>query len=287
VTELTRPQVVADLLRKHGLRPTKGLGQNFLVDRNALLRIVDAASLQGTETCLEIGPGLGTLTVELARLSRQVIAIEKDKKLIPVLQETLDGHPNTELIMGDALHVDYSALLSRYASPYKTVANLPYYITTPLMMSLLESSVPWERLVFLVQKEVAERILAAPGTEAYGSLTVAVQYYASAEIVAHIGPGAFFPPPKVASTVVCLTGRGDPDAYYGVHSRKTFFRTVRAGFQQRRKTLLNALSSSAFSKEAVRVAMASVGLPENIRGEVLDVKTFAELSNILWELARQ
>ena len=286
VNDLTRPSVVAGILNEYGIKPTKGLGQNFLVDHNALMRIIAAADLTGDETCLEIGPGLGTLTRELADRSRQVVTIEKDKKLIPVLAETLSGHSNIELVMGDALEEDIAALLSKHAPPYKAVANLPYYITKPLIMTLLECPLQWQRLVFLVQKEVADRLTAKANTVDYGTLTLAVEYFAEATVVATISPKAFVPAPKVASSVVLLVSRENPDEFFGVASRETFFHTVRIAFQQRRKTLLNALSggSQPFDRVVVKAAIGEAQLSEGVRGETLDIGEFVRLANALHRL---
>ncbi|HSL93238.1 MAG TPA: 16S rRNA (adenine(1518)-N(6)/adenine(1519)-N(6))-dimethyltransferase RsmA [Bacillota bacterium] len=279
--DLTKPSVVAALLNRHGLRPSKGLGQNFLVDARALQKIVDAADVNEADTCLEIGPGLGTLTRELSRRCRRVIAIEKDRKLTPALADSLAGYENVELIWGDALQVDMMALLAPYPAPYKVVANLPYYVTTPILMSLLESGLPWDRLVFLMQKEVAQRIVAKAGSADYGALSVAVNYYAEAEIVAHVSPAAFFPPPKVSSAVLLLRGIGDPTTHHGVNDQKVFFSTLRAAFGQRRKTLLNALSAGGtpLGKEELRQIIVGLGLREDIRGEALSLADFVRLSN--------
>ncbi len=279
--DLTKPSAVAALLKRHELRPSKGLGQNFLVDKRTLERIVDAAAVGETDTCLEIGPGLGTLTRELSLCCKQVIAIEKDRKLTPVLAESLAGRNNVKLVWGDALHEDVAALLSPYPAPYKVVANLPYYITTPILMALLESGLAWDRLVFLVQKEVAERIAAKAQSDAYGALSVAVAYYAAAEIVAHVPPAAFFPPPKVSSTILLLKAIQDPAIHHGVSDRKAFFATVKAAFGQRRKTLLNALSAGSINvgKDELRQIIAGLGLREDIRGEALALADFVRLSN--------
>ncbi|HSL92978.1 MAG TPA: 16S rRNA (adenine(1518)-N(6)/adenine(1519)-N(6))-dimethyltransferase RsmA [Bacillota bacterium] len=279
--DLTKPSAVAALLKKYDLRPSKGLGQNFLVDGHALQKIVDAAAVRGEDTCLEIGPGLGTLTRELSRRCQRVIAIEKDRKLTPVLAESLAECPNVALVWGDALQVDIAALLVPYPAPYKVVANLPYYITTPILMGLLESGLPWDRLVFLMQKEVAQRIVAKPGSADYGSLSVAVGFFAQAEIVAHVPPTAFFPPPKVSSTVLLLRAIADPTKHHGVLDQKVFFATLKAAFGQRRKTLLNALSagSTHLGKDDLRQIIAGLGLREDIRGEALSLADFVRLGN--------
>lgn len=285
VNDLTRPSRVAELLRQFELAPSKGLGQNFLVDRNALTKIVDAAEINSNDTCLEVGPGLGTLTRELAERARSVIAIEKDKKLSPVLAHTLSSHPNVKVHFADALQVDIAALLADYEPPFKVVANLPYYVTTPLVMTLLESPVPFLRLVILVQKEVAERMCATPQTGDYGALSLAVQYYSEVSIVAKITPNCFFPPPKVASSVVMLQKRTNPAAYYGVKSPDLLFKLVRAAFGQRRKTLHNALSQGLdLERSDVQSLLQKCNIPENARGETLDLAAFVSLANTALEV---
>ena len=286
--DLTKPSVVAALLARHRLRPSKGLGQNFLVDSNALQRIVDAAEVTESDTCVEIGPGLGTLTRELSRRCRHVIAIEKDRKFTPVLADSLSECGNVEMVWGDALQVDMAALLAPHPGPYKVVANLPYYITTPILMSLLESGLPWERLVFLMQKEVALRIVAKPGSSDYGALSVAAGYYAQAQIVAHVPPQAFFPPPKVSSTVLLLQAIANPVEHHGVLDQKVFFATLKAAFGQRRKTLLNALAGGGthVSKDDLRQIIASLGLREDIRGEALSLADFVRLGNEIFQAGR-
>lgn len=282
MNDLVRPSRVSEVLRTHGLSPSKGLGQNFLVDRHALDKIVGAADVQREDVCLEIGPGLGTLTRELAERALKVLAIEKDKKLTPVLAETLAAYNNIELLFGDALEVDYHKLLEPYGPPFKVVANLPYYVTTPLIMQLLETGIKWERLVFLVQKEVAERMTAKPGTEACGSLSLAVQYYARVKTVAVIPPNAFFPPPKVSSAVVMLEGRDNPGQHFGLANEKLFFSLIRAAFGQRRKTLLNSLAAGLdVPKAEIQQALASCGIPESIRGETLGIESFVKIANQL------
>lgn len=286
--DLTKPSVVAALLKKHGLRPSKGLGQNFLVDGRSLQKIVEAAAVSRGDTCLEIGPGLGTLTRELSRNAGRVIAIEKDRKLMPVLADTLSDCDNVEIIWGDALQEDIPGLMSNHPAPYKVVANLPYYITTPILMGLLESGLPWDRLVFLMQKEVAARIVAKAGSADYGALTVAVAYYAAAEIVAQVQPSAFFPPPKVSSTVLLLRAIENPSRHHGVLDQKVFFATLKAAFGQRRKTLLNALTAGGthVGKEDLRGIIAGLGLREDIRGEALSLADFVRLSNEIFLFGR-
>lgn len=282
MNDLVRPSRVSELLRAHGLSPSKGLGQNFLVDRHALDRIVGAADVQSEDVCIEIGPGLGTLTRELADRAHTVLAIEKDKKLTPVLAETLAAYDNIQLQFADALDIDYRKLLDPYTPPFKVVANLPYYVTTPMIMQLLETGIKWERLVFLVQKEVAERMTAKPGTEDCGSLSLAVQYYALVKTIAVIPPNAFFPPPKVSSAVVLLEGRDRPDQHFGLTNEKLFFALIRAAFGQRRKTLLNSLSAGLdMPKADIQRALAGCGIADSVRGETLGIESFVKIANQL------
>jgi len=284
LNDLTRPSRVVELMRQFDLAPSKGLGQNFLVDRHALTKIVDAAEIDSGDTCLEIGPGLGTLTRELADRARMVIAIEKDKKLSPVLAHTLSPYSNIKVHFADALQVDIALLLAESTPPFKVVANLPYYVTTPLVMALLESTVPFLRLVILVQKEVAERMSATPEKGDYGALSVAVQYYSEVSIVAKIAPNSFFPPPKVASNVVLLKKRANPAAYYGVKDPELLFRFIRAAFGQRRKTLQNALSQGLeMPRGDIQALLQKCSIPENARGETLDIKAFVALANTALE----
>lgn len=278
--KLTRPTVVRDLLNRHDLHPSKGFGQNFLIDENVLNKIVVAAELCSSDEVIEIGPGLGTLTQALATHAGKVIAVEKDARLLPVLQETVGAMPNVRIINADALQVEYQSLLSAGSSP-KVVANLPYYITTPLIMGFLESGIGFSNLVFLVQREVAERMVAKPGGKEYGALSVAVQFRTDPSIAAHVSSNAFYPPPKVSSSVVRLVPRDI--SRHGLRATEAFFfRLVRLAFGQRRKILINALSSAvADGKEHVRGALDEMGLPENIRGESLSVQQFVSLANLL------
>lgn len=285
MNDLTRPSRVVELLRQFDLSPSKGLGQNFLVDRNVLEKIVALADIDSSDTCIEVGPGLGTLTRELAARAKRVVAIEKDKKLSPVLAHTLALCPNVDLCFADALQVNWSEFLALYTPPFKVVANLPYYVTTPLVMAFLESPLYFERLVILVQKEVAERMLATPLKGDYGALSVAVQYHCEVSVGAKIAATSFFPPPKVASSVVVLQRRADPAAYYSLNSQEIFFKIVRASFGQRRKTLRNALlGGTELSLSVVEAALARSTWPDNVRGETLDVKAFVALANIVAEL---
>lgn len=278
---LSKPSVVRELLSRHGLKPNKGLGQNFLVDAHYLSRIVTAADLTPLDTVLEVGPGLGTLTRALAESGASVIAIEKDIKLQPALAETLQGLP-VQLIAGDALEVDYLALLQGAAQP-KVVANLPYYITTPLILRLLQSKVNWRSLVMLVQAEVVRRIMAEPGQKEYGILGIAVQYFTCPSLVTAVPASAFYPPPQVASAVVRLLPQ-DPSVHGLQVGEDLFFRVVKAALGQRRKTLQNALEANlAFPRPLLGQVIADLGWSPNRRGETLAVSEFAALTNQLYQ----
>jgi len=282
MNDLTRPSRVAELLAEFKLSPHKGLGQNFLVDRNALEKIISLAEIDSGDTCIEVGPGLGTLTRELAARAKNVIAVEKDKKLSPVLAATLAECANVRLYFEDALEVAWHELLSNSGQQrLKVVANLPYYVTTPLVMAFLESPLYFERIVVLVQKEVALRMASAPAQSDYGALSVAVQYHAEVQIGAKIAPTAFFPPPKVASSVVVLKRRANPAAHYGLSKPEVFFKIVRAAFGQRRKTLRNALLGGDLDPSAVRQTLEHFPELSNARGEELSVQQFVLLSNTL------
>ncbi len=269
-----------DLLNRHGLHPSKGFGQNFLIDENALNRIIAAAELEQGDVVIEVGPGLGTLTQALAAQAGAVIAIEKDNRLLPALQETVGGMSNVRIINADALQVEYRSLLPAGCVP-KVVANLPYYITTPLIMGFLESGIAFSNLVFLVQREVAERMVAKPGGKDYGALSVAVQFRTEPSIATHVSPGAFYPAPKVSSSVVRLVPQDT--ARYGLETDEVFFfRIVRHAFGQRRKTLLNALAPVVNgNKELLKEVLKQIGVSENIRGEALSVQQFVALANVL------
>lgn len=287
MNDLIRPSRVAEVLNKFGLAPHKGLGQNFLVDAQALEKIVAAADIKGDELVVEIGPGLGTLTRELARRARHVIAVEKDKKLTPVLAETLADHINVEVMFRDALEVEWESRLAGQLPPYKVVANLPYYVTTPLLMGLLESRVRFSRLVFLVQQEVAQRMQAKADTREYGALSLAVQYYAEVKIKAIISPRAFFPPPRVSSAVVALEVRECPSAFFGLQDEKVLFRLIRAAFGQRRKTLANALTAGGFLRGEVLAALELCRIHPSTRGETLDLTAFVALAQAITRLREE
>ncbi len=283
-SDLTRPSVLKELLGRYGFSFSKSLGQNFLTDAGVLERIADGAQLDDTSYVLEVGPGAGTLTGCLAARAKKVVAVEIDGDLIPVLRETLSPFPNAEVVHGDIMKTDLAALTQEKfgGNPFCVVANLPYYITTPVVMLLLESNLPVAGLTLMVQKEVAARMLAQPGGKTYGALSVAVQYRTKPSLVCMAEPHCFLPQPKVASAVVHLEVLETPAAE--VSDEKFFFLLVKSAFGQRRKTLQNALGNSPFlrlSKETVQSALAGMGLPSDIRGEKLSVAQFAELSQLL------
>jgi 16S rRNA (adenine1518-N6/adenine1519-N6)-dimethyltransferase len=277
---LTSPSQVSALLQRHGLRPRKRWGQNFLIDRNTLDNVLRAAAVEPEDQILEIGPGLGTLTRELAERCRRVVAVEIDPLLIPILQgETLAGLSNVEVVPGDALEIDLASILERESatSLWKAVANIPYYITTPLIERLLSQKERLERIVLMVQREVADRLLAAPGSEEYGALSVFVQYHTIPELTARVSRAAFLPPPGVDSAIIRLRVRREPPV--PTRDEALFFRIVRAAFQQRRKTLLNALTTvPGLSRESAAAALERAGIASSRRGETLGLPDFARLT---------
>ena len=275
---IANPSVTRHILSAFHLRASKRLGQNFLVDASVVQGIVAASEVAAGETVLEIGPGIGTLTQGLAEAGARVVAVEIDKKLPAVLAETLRGYENITIVPGDILKLNIVETLG--LSPgetFKVVANLPYYITTPIIMTLLEQRLPIERLVTMVQKEVAVRMTARPGSKDYGALSIAVQYFTEPRMVMDVPPRAFLPAPEVRSTVVACTIRDVPRVQ--PLDERFFFRLTRAAFGQRRKTLLNALTGAGLTKEAIRAALAVAGVPENARGEQLSLEAFARLAD--------
>ena len=275
------------ILEKYDLYPKKKYGQNFLIDSNILESIVSAADITKDDFVLEIGPGIGTMTQYLCEAARQVVAVEIDKMLIPILKDTLSEYDNVEVINQDVLKLDIKALAQEKnnGKPIKVVANLPYYITTPIIMGLFESKVPIESITIMVQKEVADRMQVGPGTKDYGALSLAVQYYAKPQIIANVPPNCFMPRPKVGSAVIQLVRYEEPPVQ--VENEKLMFRLIRASFNQRRKTLINGLKNSQeldFSKEEIEKAMAETGIPANVRGEALTLKEFADLANAFHKL---
>ncbi len=259
-------------------------GQNFIVDPGILEEIVFSAGITEDDLVLEIGPGIGTLTQYLCVYAGEVVAVEVDRMLIPVLEDTLQGYPNVEVIHDDILKVDIRRIAEEknHGRPIKIVANLPYYITTPIIMNLLEKQVPFESITIMVQKEVAERMQAGPGTKDYGALSLAVQYYSQPEVVASVPPKCFMPRPKVDSAVIRLDARTEPAVR--VDDEELLFKLIRASFNQRRKTLVNGLKNSEdldFSKDEIEQAITAVGKPLTVRGETLTMDEFAALANAL------
>ncbi len=281
---LTHPSELKELLTRHGFSFSKSLGQNFLIDENVLNKIIAAADVNKEVCALEIGPGAGTLTNRLAMECKSVVAIEIDSALLPILDETMGEYDNFTLIHNDVLKVDLPKLTKESFgdAPFCVAANLPYYITTPVIMGLLEARLPITSMTLMVQKEVADRMAAKEGTKDYGALSVAVQYYTEPSLVCKAEPHCFIPQPKVASSVVNLKVYDKPRVQ--VEDEKKFFALVKSAFGQRRKTLVNALCKSphiSVSKEKVENALNKMGLDLSIRGERLSVKQFATLSNLL------
>ena len=278
------PKNTIEILQKYNFNFQKKFGQNFLIDTRVLERIVTEAGVTKDDMVLEIGPGIGTLTQYLCEHARKVIAVEIDKNLIPILSDTLSEYSNVQVLNEDILKVDIAALaeIENEGKPIKVVANLPYYITTPIIMGLFESHVPIDSITIMVQKEVADRMQTGPGNKDYGALSLAVQYYAKPEIVANVPPNCFMPRPNVGSAVIRLTKHQIPRVE--VKDEKLMFRIIRASFNQRRKTLQNGLKNSPelnVSKEQVVNALKEMSLPENVRGETLSLEQFARLSDLL------
>lgn len=281
---LGEPQHTIAVLQKYNFHFQKKFGQNFLIDTHVLERIISEAGVTKEDFVVEIGPGIGTMTQYLCEAAGAVAAVEIDKNLIPILHDTLSGYDNVEIINEDILKVDISALAMEKngGKPIKVVANLPYYITTPIIMGLFESHVPIESITVMVQKEVADRMQCGPGSKDYGALSLAVQYYAKPEIVANVPPNCFMPRPNVGSAVIRLTRHEKPPVE--VIDENLMFRLIRASFNQRRKTLVNGLKNASdldFTKEQIEAAITSIGQPLTIRGEALTLEQFAQLSNIL------
>ena len=284
VPSLGKPKETIEVLKKHDFTFQKKFGQNFLIDTHVLDKIVAAAAITKDDFVIEIGPGIGTMTQYLATAAREVLAVEIDRALIPILEETLREYPNVTILNKDILKVDLKEIVTKEndGKPVKVVANLPYYITTPIIMGLFEQDVPVESITVMVQKEVADRMRVGPGTKDYGALSLAVQYYAEADIVANVPPNCFMPRPKVGSAVIHLTRHKKPPV--AVKDAKLMFALIRASFNQRRKTLLNGLnndSSLTFSKEEIQEAIEQCGFLPAIRGEALTLAQFAKLSDTL------
>ncbi|OXM82614.1 16S rRNA (adenine(1518)-N(6)/adenine(1519)-N(6))-dimethyltransferase RsmA [Paenibacillus rigui] len=289
--DIASPKRTKELLQRHGLVLKKSLGQNFLVDPNILHKIVSAAELDAGKGVLEIGPGIGALTQQLAKLAGRVVAIEIDQRLLPLLQETLEGYSHASVIHGDVLKVELRPLFEEYfasVSGVSVVANLPYYITTPIIMKLLEEKLPLDNIVVMIQKEVADRMSAKPGGKDYGSLSIAVQYYCEPEIVTIVPHTVFVPQPNVDSAVIKLKVRKQPPVQ--LEDEAFFFEVVQASFVQRRKTIYNNLASRFFTKETkaqLEPILQQAGIEPSRRGETLSIQEYAELSRALAEaLAR-
>lgn len=281
---LGTPGATKEIINKYSFAFQKKFGQNFLIDSNILENIISAAGITKNDFVLEIGPGIGTMTQYLCETARQVVAVEIDKMLIPILRDTLSEYNNVEVINKDVLKVDIKSLAEEKnnGKPIKVVANLPYYITTPIIMGLFESGVPIESITIMVQKEVADRMQTGPGSKDYGALSLAVQYYAEAQVVLNVSSNCFMPRPNVDSAVIKLTKHKIPAVE--VLDEALLFKLIRASFNQRRKTLVNGLKNSSelnFSKEQILEAIHSIGKDENIRGEKLTLSEFAMLSNCL------
>ena len=290
MAELGNPQNTIEVLQKYRFNFQKKFGQNFLIDTHVLDKIIDASGVTEDDFVLEIGPGIGTMTQYLCERAREVVAVEIDKNLIPILSDTLKNYSNVTVINEDILKLDICKLAEEknQGKPIKVVANLPYYITTPIIMGLFESHVPIDSITIMVQKEVAERMQEGPGSKEYGALSLAVQYYARPEIVANVPPNCFMPRPNVGSAVIRLTRLEKPPVE--VEDEKLMFRIIRASFNQRRKTLANGLNNSPeihLPKEVIQESIVSLGVPENIRGEALSLEQFAELSNEIGQRMKQ
>lgn len=277
---LSSHKATKEVVQKHNFKFSKSLGQNFLIDTNVIDRILEGARVTEGDYVIEVGPGIGTLTKEMGRTAEKVVAIEIDKTLIPILEETLADFPNIEVINQDILKVDVQELVKEKLNggPVKLIANLPYYITTPIVMKFLEEDIPVTDIVVMVQKEVADRMNAQPNSKDYGALSVAVQYYCDTEIVAKAPRHMFMPQPNVDSTVIGLHVREEKK--YNVDNEDIFFKTVKASFGQRRKTLLNSLGGLGFlRKDQIKVALQEANIDEKRRGETLSIEEFASLSN--------
>ncbi|KJJ77851.1 MULTISPECIES: 16S rRNA (adenine(1518)-N(6)/adenine(1519)-N(6))-dimethyltransferase RsmA [Clostridia] len=280
--KLGNPKHTIEIIQKYQFAFQKRFGQNFLIDTHVLDKIISAAGITEQDCVLEIGPGIGTMTQYLAEHARRVVAVEIDSNLLPILDETLKGYTNITVINDDILKVDVGGLVNEYneGRPVKVVANLPYYITTPIIMGLFESDVPIDNITVMVQKEVADRMQVGPGSKDYGALSLAVQYYAEPYIVANVPPNCFIPRPNVGSAVIRLTRYKEPPVQ--VDDPKFMFKLVRASFNQRRKTLQNGLNNSPeipYDREMIAKAIESLGVQPAIRGEALNLDQFAQLSN--------
>ena len=283
--KLSNPQKTIETIKKYGFNFQKKFGQNFLIDDHVICKIINGAEVTKDDFVLEIGPGIGTMTQYLCEAAREVAAVEIDKKLIPILGETLSAYDNVTVINEDILKVDIRALAleKNNGKPIKVVANLPYYITTPIIMGLFESHVPIDNITVMVQKEVADRMKVGPGSKDYGALSLAVQYYAKPYLVANVPANCFIPRPNVDSAVIRLSRHEEPVVH--VEDETLMFNIIRASFNQRRKTLQNGLKNSGLfplSKDEIVESIIEAGLPETVRGEALTLEQFAQLANIMY-----
>ena len=281
---LGNPKNTIEVLQKYNFNFQKKFGQNFLINTGILEDIIEAAEITKDDFVLEIGPGIGTMTQYLCESAREVVAVEIDKNLIPILEDTLSAYDNVEVLNDDILKVDIKKMAEERnaGKPIKVVANLPYYITTPIIMGLFESHVPIDSITIMVQKEVADRMQEGPGSKEYGALSLAVQYYAHPEVVVNVPPSCFMPQPKVGSAVIRLTRHAQSPV--NVENEKLMFQIIRASFNQRRKTLANGLNNFPglnLSKEAIQQCIEELGVPATVRGEALSLEQFAKLSNII------
>lgn len=284
IERIASPKRTKEIVSKYGFAFQKKFGQNFLIDSHVLNKIIHASHIGKEDMVIEIGPGIGSLTQELAEHAKAVVAIEIDTHLIPILEDTLSSYDNISIINEDVLKVNLNQLVSERNDnkPVKVVANLPYYITTPIIMGLFESHVPIDTITVMVQKEVADRMKATPGTKDYGALSLAVQYYSDPYIVANVPPNCFMPRPKIGSAVIRLTKHHEPPVQ--VQDEKLMFRLIRASFGQRRKTLINSLYNNmkdTYTKEQLKEAIEKVGLQVSVRGEALPLQAFAALADAL------
>ena len=282
---LGNPKGTIEILKKYNFNFQKRFGQNFLIDSNILAKIVESAEVTKEDFVLEIGPGIGTMTQYLAESAREVVAVEIDKSLIPILGDTLSSYDNVTVINEDILKVDIERLVQEknQGKPIKVVANLPYYITTPIIMGLFESHVPLKSITIMVQKEVAERMQVGPGTKDYGALSLAVQYYARPEVIAYVSPACFIPKPNVGSAVIRLDRYEKPPVE--TEDEAFLFAVIKAAFNQRRKTLANGLANArdlGITRQQAEEALLQMELSPSIRGEALTLREFADLSNILY-----
>ncbi|MCI1778077.1 MAG: 16S rRNA (adenine(1518)-N(6)/adenine(1519)-N(6))-dimethyltransferase RsmA [Paenibacillus lautus] len=286
IEDISTPRRTKEIISRHGFSFKKSLGQNFLIDQNILYKIVEAAGLDGEKGALEIGPGIGALTEKLAQTAGTVTAVEIDQRLIPILREVLEPYENVRVHHGDVLKVDLHELFRQDfgdVSKVSVVANLPYYVTTPILMKLLEEKLPLENIVVMIQKEVAERMAAAPGSKDYGSLSIAVQYYSEPKLVCIVPHTVFIPQPNVESAVIRLAVREQPPVR--VEDERFFFEVVQASFAQRRKTIANNLKSRFFpgeGRERLEQLLQEAGIEPSRRGETLSIEEYARLSNVLF-----